>query len=381
MNTKGIVLIIIFCLIHINFIKAQEQDSVYKYKRPAQITFVHPIGTNGLKAKETINNFSINMLMGSSAGVAGMEMGGLLNATYGNTSGVQVAGLGNYNAGNIHGVQLSGIYNITSSFRGVQTAGLFNINKVASDDGNIQRGLQMAGIINVGKNTMEGLQVAGLINLQADSLKGVQFSGLFNNAEAVSGVQVAGIINKAKVLSGVQFGLINIVDTLKNGVQVGLINIAKNGYRSVELEYNESFQLSINYKMGVSHFYSILSLAYTEHDDKRFWAPGFGLGTFRPITKNIGINIDAIHYQVNEDEWWTEEVNMLEKLKVTGSYQLGQRLSIYAGAALNVQITKIKDAEEGTIASMLKTPDSFYDETHDNTRVTIYPGFSAGIRF
>lgn len=381
MNTKGITLLIVFCLTHIYLIKAQAQDSLYK--RPAQITFVHPLGTNGFKSKETVNNFSLNLLMGSSAGVQGMEMGGLFNKTYGATSGFQVAGLGNHNSGHMHGVQLSGIGNITTSFHGFQSGGLFNINKAASDDtGHQQQGLQLAGIINISDNSMKGVQVAGLINQQADSLKGVQLAGVLNNTEhSVSGLQIAGIVNKTKSLSGVQFGLINIADTLKNGIQVGLINIAKNGYKTVELEYNETFQLSLNYKMGAPHFYSIISIAYAEHDDMRFWAPGFGVGTFRPVTESIGINIDAIHYQVNEDEWWTEEVNMLEKLKVTGSFKFLQRLSVYAGVALNVQITEIKGAEEGTIGSRLNTPDSWYDETHDNTRVTIYPGFSAGIRF
>lgn len=345
--------------------------------RPVQLTFIHPLGTNGNAAPECVNHFSFNVLYGRSAGVLGAEFGGLLNQSSGDVSGFQMAGLGNYSK-RVTGAQYAGLFNISNDFQGAQFAGLFNINGGGAGQ---STGLQMAGIINKSSYAIKGAQLAGIANIITDSVNGFQMAGIINSAENVKGVQASGVINKANTVSGVQIGLINIADEVTTGVQIGLVNISRNGYKKVEVEYNESFYLNVNYKMGKRPLYSIWSMAYRADADKKFWAVGYGMGTYHQIGILTSINLDAIHLFVNEDEWWTEKLNTIDKLKFTASCQLTPGFEIYAGGSVNLQLSKLKDAEGRLEGSSLDIPKPFYDEVHHNTRIMIYPGFHAGVRF
>lgn len=337
---------------------------------PAQITFFYPIGTHGIASDSIPYHFSLNMLWGFTGGIKGAELGGLFNKTNGTVTGAQFGGLGNFVAGNVTGGQFAGLINAASSFKGIQMGGL--INKVEDKEG--------SSLEETPRNI--GVQAAGLYNLQANSMKGVQI-GLINiNREHIQGAQIAGLLNKTKTISGVQFGLINIADTVKKGVPIGLINIVKHGsYSAIEVEYNESFHANISYKLGVKRFYSIITVAFKEQNGKEFWAPGYGFGTYFPVANNTGINIDAISYHINEGEWWTNEENRLNKLKINCSFQLAPRLSLFGGFSVNVLVSGMKDEEGSPQGSDFKTPNSFYDKVNTNTHITIYPGLNAGIRF
>lgn len=362
--------------------KAQDEDQRIA---PAQITFVTPLGTNGAASANTINHFSLNLLWGASAGVLGFEAGGLLNQTFGGVHGMQVGGLGNITSGTLTGMQVGGLLNTSSSrLLGAQVAGLLNISsaKTGGNEENFSSGAQLSGLININQNRMKGVQSAGLLNQQSASFEGLQVAGLMNNSEEhFKGVQIAGLLNKVKILSGVQIGIINIADTIEKGIPIGILNIVKDGYSAFEVETSESFYGSINYKLGVQRFYSIFSVAYKEQDGMPFWAPGFGFGTFIPISQKAGINIDAISYHVNEDEWWTNYQNQLNKLKINGSWHFGRRMAVYGGVSVNVFVTEVKSDEGNLRGSAFKTPNSFFNEVHKDTRVIIYPGINAGIRF
>lgn len=362
---KSQIITTLFAFILLTNAVAQESTDHIK---PAQITFFSPLGTNGQASAKTMNHFSLNMLYGTSAGVFGCELGGLVNVTNGPVSGLQMAGLGNFTSGEIVGAQLSGLINTnSSSLRGLQMAGL--INTIKSNNENSDRiasssGAQFSGLINIHEPAMKGFQMAGLANIQQGDFNGVQMSGL---------------LNKANNISGVQFGIINIADTVKKGIPIGLLNFIKDGYMAVEVESNESFYSNINFKTGISRFYSIWSLSYEEQNGRNYWATGFGFGGLMPVSHRMAVNIDAISYQVNEDEWWTDELNSLNKLKVNASYQLMPNLAIYGGMSVNVFVTQLKDHENDQ--SRFKFPDTFYKDQSGKTDVYIYPGFNAGLRF
>lgn len=363
--------------------KADDDEKVM----PLQITFVYPLGTNGTAAANTINHFSLNLLWGASGGVRGAEVAGLLNITNGTIVGAQAAGLGNIASGNVRGAQIGGILNTAAAIKGVQAAGIINISSKESnqEDDEIQTwstGAQISGLLNIQDHNMKGTQAAGLMNLHAASFQGAQIAGLANNnQEEVKGAQIAGLLNKTKKLSGVQIGLINIADTVEKGVQVGLINIAQKGYSTLEIESNESFYTNISYKMGVKRFYSIFSIAYKDQNGKPLWAPGFGFGTAMSLGQKTDINFDLVSFQVNEDEWWTNRHNQLNKLKINASYRLSKKLALYGGVSVNVLVTEIKDDEGIPYDRLFKPRHSYLDETHKNTRVIIFPGINAGIRF
>lgn len=384
MNTRQKLKITFITIIFISFfnysyLKAQRNEN----HRPFQLSFITPISTNWLSSYNTVNNFSLNMLWGTSAGVNGAEFGGLLNQTNGEVFGAQFGGLGNIVTGDLLGAQFGGLLNIGGHFKGIQAGGLLNISHSNSEmESSYSNGAQFAGLVNIQRSNMNGIQAAGLVNVLSGSIKGVQVAGLVNVADSsVQGVQIAGILNKAKNVSGVQIALINIADTISNGTVIGLLNLVKDGYSVLELETNESFYANIRYKIGTKDFYTIFSAAFEQQNGKPYWAPGFGFGTNRSISHRFGVNIDATAHQVNEDEWWTDRLNLINRLQLNVAFLLSNHFSIYGGPSINVKVSTIRDDEGNLIDSDFDVPKSFYERTGKRTSTIIYPGFNIGLRF
>ena len=343
-------------------------------KMPAQLTFLFPLGTNGLSSHSVINNFSMNMLAGISAGVHGAETGGLGNFTKGNVRGFQAAGLANATTGHVSGVQLAGLVNLNKGgVNGLQAVGLVNVVTGAV------RGIQLAALVNAPTKSVKGVQAATLVNVNTGQLRGLQ-TGLTNvTTKGVTGAQI-GLINYCRKLNGLQLGLINVGDTVENGMGMGLITYYKNGYHQFEVEWNESFFLNAAFKSGVEKFYMIYILRFKTDNNKAFWAPGIGFGSLFRLSQGLHLNADLTASQVNEDEWWTGALNLLNTLKLNFAFNFTDELAVFAGPSLNVVVSGVEDAE-GLVVGDAFSPWDFYDETHSNNRVKMYLGLNAGIRF
>lgn len=394
-----------------------------KETRPVQVTFITPFGTNGIDAPHIQNKFSLNILTGVNGGVQGLEVGGLVNVTTGSIKGTQVAGLGNYVHNESTGAQIGGLFNVGRGYvnglqvggllnvsleggRGNQTAGLLNVNNGGFTglqvgglvNANIRevKGLQIAGLINyaggevtsgqigglvnVGLGDTRGIQIGGLVNVSGKSHHGSQVSGLVNVAAVnVAGSQVGGIANYSKKVRGVQIGLINVADSIE-GAQVGLISYAGNGMISLGARTDETFQGSIVFKMGLKKLYNIYQIGGHEGNN-RYWAPGLGLGSYVIDRERIGFNIEGIAYQVNEDEWWTDQLNMLVRLNLGLEYHIAPKISIAGGLSLNQAISQVRDSEGALTGGSFVPEWSFYEHGGDRTFTTLYPGFHAGLEF
>lgn len=452
---------------------AKGQDHEPEKTRPAQITFITPLGTNGSASAEITNNFSLNLLVGVSGGVHGFELGGLINQVRGNVTGGQFAGLGNFAGGYVSGMQLGGLYNMSygevtgaqfagfgnyhkGRLKGMSLAGLYNISKdyatgaqfsgilnmvngplkgfqlsgitninqgvtrghqytglfnysreslygvqiagLMNQSSHEMSGFQAAGLLNLHKGSSSGFQLAGLTNIGTRDMKGVQITGLTNIASRdfngcqiaglanitagdMKGSQISGIVNIARNVNGFQLSLINIADTVKKGVPLGLFSIVKDGYRVLEFEVNETYYMNLTYKMGIKRLYNIFTVGFSPVANKSIWSPGIGLGTYRDLSSKVGLSIEGIVSQVNEDEWWTNATNLHNRLRVNASYKATDRLSVYAGLSLNVLVSKVSDEEGNFVGSAIDPPVVFYEEKHNETLVTIYPGINFGLRF
>lgn len=208
-----------------------------------QFALVPYISTNKLLAGNTVNDVSINLLVGYSQGVNIAELGGLINIDRGDVKYFQAAGLINAVSGNVQGVQLAGTANLNSgSGVGFRVGGLVNM-------GNNMDGVQLAGLANVNADyrtgysnrslkgftgsAVKGIQVAGLANLSAGYTEGISLAGLYNAAYNTTGIQCAGLVNgNFGYMHGVQLaGLMNATIDTSSGVHVaGLLNF--NGRRS-----------------------------------------------------------------------------------------------------------------------------------------------------
>lgn len=387
---------------------ATKGEDETKDHRLVQFTLITPVGSNGAYSSVTSNSISFNMLYGVSGGVTGFELGGLHNTTKGDVSGFQLAGLGNVTTGITKGFQLGGLYNVDLNLStGMQVAGITNVirgpskgvhisgisNYVSNESFAFQtggianitpggnHGVQLAGITNVNGLEGDGTQLAGLVNVNYGKTSNFQLAGLINvSTNEIKGAQIAGLVNYTKKLNGFQLALINVADTLEKGVPLGLISVVKHGYYAVELEANDAFWLNATYKMGVPKLYNIFTVGFKKQEGKEMWGLGLGFGSLLPINEKWGLNFDLTATHINENEWWTEELNLLNRFKINAWYNLG-KLKIYGGPSLNVHVSNLTD-EEGMPGGNLIDPNvSFYNETHGETRTIVYPGFNLGIRF
>lgn len=241
------------------------QDSLH---RRYQISFLPIVGTNHTLSAKVVNDWSFNILAGTSLGNRRLEVAGIGNFTKEEIKGVQVGGIFNELRGDLRGVQVAGIYNHSGdTLSGLQVGGIVNrarhsegaasqISGIANYsrsgtvllqiggiynelDGNIQ-GLQVGGLFNRISDTLSGVQVAGMVNrtrhvfgaalqvaglsnhIQSGTLS-LQVAGIANTADSVDGIQVACIVNRARKVRGLQLGLFNSAKELQ-GLQIGLIN-------------------------------------------------------------------------------------------------------------------------------------------------------------
>lgn len=393
---------------------------------PVQVSFVPPLSTNGRNNEFSVNQYSYNVLVGYAGGLNGVEVGGIANIENGSAKGVQVAGITNVVRKDVNGVQVAGVLNLGDAhLGGVQVAGFLNVSRSDSSSAvqvggfsNVHRGdlvgtqvagflnvnggymigPQVAGFLNVAQGPVAGVQVAGFMNTNAGNMRGVQVAGFMNDVQKntigsqiagfmnvnqgnIQGVQVAGFLNRARKVQGSQIGVINFADSV-SGVQIGIFNFCKSGYRRLEFFTAERMKGNVAFKMGTKKFYNIFAAGIQSDLPKAAWSYGFGVGSEFRLGNHFDMNLDLVCNQVQENtKAWTENLNLLNQFKVHFSYHPRRRTSLFAGPTLNVAVSRVKNSESGLIGSSLIPDWAQYDKTNNQTRVAIWPGFNAGIRF
>ena len=248
-------------------------------KRPFQISLTPGLSTHGLFSSQVINRISLNVAGGYTAGVNGLEIGGL-----------------------------------------------FNINKGDA------KYLQFAGVFNLVGGNMSGLQIAGINNRALDTVRGVQLSAFNNKAEAqVSGVQFAGFTNEAQRLKGLQIGLVNVADT-SYGVSLGLINIIRNGFYRIALSVNPLVSTNISFSSGTRNFYTILNIGANADFNNKMYVAGFGLG--RDFILNEHFYISAIA-NVQVGNTTGQFMDTWKRGRLMLNAELTKHISVFAGPTYN----------------------------------------------
>ncbi len=359
-----------------------------KEKRAAQVTFVYPIGTDGVNTADNEYNTSFNIIGGRTGKVTGFELGCIFNINKYSSEGAQIAGVMNHTgtSGNneqSRNVQIAGVYNFTlngvsTQFGGVinraekaptQIAGVSNIADTAQ--------VQIAGVINRGKRS--NAQIAGVINT-ADTAQ-VQISGVINVTNA-SSFQLSTINVTRK--GNFQLGVVNVRDTA-DGISLGVINIVKKGgLMEVEAGGSEILHAMLSFRSGTQKLYSIITAGYNFSD--KVFATGFGLGTEITLKNRWRLNLEGIHYNLyNKDfdewrdsheddfEWDDYDYAGLTQLRPTINYKFAEHFKIYAGPTLNLLITD-KNFD-------FKAPYSIWNVTEKEVKLDAWIGFTAGIRF
>ncbi len=418
----------------------EEVDSTLQTKHPFQFSFIYPVGTYGVNSGKLEFRSSINLISGVTGGIDGAEFSGFSSYTNGNLRGFQASGFSNVVKGEMAGTQMSGFANAVkekskggqfsgfsnvagADFDGLQATGFYNVVR-----GNV-RGYQISGFGNLVTESLKGVQISGFANNTRNSVKGAQISGFMNSADSIQGAQIAGFvnvavdtilggqiagftnvgrnfsaghqisgfanvatgtinsqisgfINVADTVEGVQISVINICDTLSRGIPIGLINIVRHGgFRALELEANESFYFNTSYKLGVDRFYSIFSAGVRPTKNTVIWNWGYGVGTNFIRKPGFSANVDFTAHHVNEGEWFTNRLNLLNKVKLNFAKNLGERTQLYGGPSLNVFVRQTLNSTGGNAPDPNISTVNIYSWIFGDVETQIYPGVSLGMRF
>jgi len=341
--------------------------------RPFQVSLVPGVSTHGQLNSQVINNFSLNVFGGYTAGTNGFEIGGLFNIDQKDVKYFQAAGLFNSVGGAVTGFQAAGINNLVQdNVYGFQAAG---INNFVTGK---MHGFQAAGIYNHVSDSVKGFQAAGIGNFSKEKASGVQIAGVANiSNREMNGVQIAGVVNYTKKLKGVQIGLINIADT-SAGYSIGLINIIIKGYHKLSFSANEVENVNAAFKTGNSKLYSILKAGVNLSDSNKVYSFGYGLGSELSLNKKrtLSINPELSCQYLYLGSW--DYTNLLNRFDLNFNVKLGKYVSLFGGPSYSVYVT---DQDAGFSGYRFPVPPSSYNTTKFSNKVTGWFGWNAGINF
>lgn len=434
---KNTLLLIVIALAFASNSFAQKYGNFTKV--PFALSLFPPISTNGANAGNCVNQFSLNLIFGYSAGLAGLEFGGLTNTERDFMHGAQVAGFANFVKGEMAGFQFSGFANFNKGVsRGFQFAGYLNVNydiangvlasgflnyvkgksyalqfagtanycrdiegtqaagfaNIAAGDGKATQlggfanitygninGLQVAGFMNYSKKKMQYLQAAGAINIAQDDVKGAQIAGLINTANGnLDGVQISGLVNTAKKVNGLQLGIINVADTIESGIPIGLVSIVKKGgFREMEISVGEALNAQAAFKIGVDRFYTIWALGAKIIGPDYAWGLGCGIGTHLRKTERFSTQLELMSYQISENGFWKNPDNNLSQAKILFGRKLSRSLEIFGGPSVNLLVSDNTD-NHGSLFQSKFAPYKMVVHHGPHTTLRGWVGFSAGIR-
>lgn len=333
-----------------------------------------PISTNKMLDYHTANNISINIIGGHSAGVNGLELGGVYNYTKGDVNGLQATGIVNRVKGNATGIQLAGILNSNSGkTTGVQASGVVNYSADSLS------GLQIAGFYQKA-NWMMGMQAAGFYN-QADTIIGAQIAGFYNQAKVIKGAQISGFLNYTDTLEGVQIGLINISKYTKSGLGIGLFNFVGNGYHKIEIARNSEQTWQLGFRSGWSSLYlHYFGGINHQRKDTTFLQAGMGLASSLKLTGKLGFEIEAnVRTQRVAQQFEEWAFNFHNQALIGLSWQPFKKLGVKAGLTLNHFWYDANDAANQSYLSL--TSKSIYDYKGSDYSHQLWWGWQISVLF
>ncbi|GAA4362003.1 hypothetical protein GCM10023185_29510 [Hymenobacter saemangeumensis] len=387
-------------------------------RRAAQVSFIGPLGTNWLANARSVNDYSLNILAGYSAGVRRVELGAWLNVVRDTVQGFQAAGIANVTGTDVRGVQLAGIVNLNGGgVQGMQAAGIVNVGR---DD---VRGVQLAGIVNITGGAGQArqrpgqptrlrrllglprllatdplgqlpaapstaqpgllLQAASIANITGTDVRGLQTASILNVARRVKGVQF-GLVNVGRHVTGAQFGLINFADSV-TGASIGIINIVRHGYLHGEVWASESLPLNAVVKLGVRRYYTLLGVASEPFANRVQWASGFGVGTAGQPKGRVTLSLDVIQWTLagtsDDPNAETIDSRFLTQLRPALAWQIEPqgRLQLVVAPTLNLAIAWSNDRQpQWDFGANQKL---WIDTAGAQSRTRLWPGAQIGLRF
>jgi hypothetical protein len=315
--------------------------------RAVHVGLVYPVSSNGLKAADYTNRFSLHAIGGISKNERALALSGVANVVRLDANGTVISGAVNVIGHDARGVQLAGFSNITKNrASGTQVSGFLNLSGSAS-------GVQIAGFSNIVMGNSQGLQLSGFMNKSQDV--NMQISGFMNIAKKVKGVQLA--------------GLINVADS--SDYPIALLNFIKSGEKSISVTIDETMTGLASFRSGGRFLYGIIGVGYNFRDtDKSLYAAEAGLGAHIPVVSRFRLNLEAVNLSLSD---FRKGTYMKSSLRILPAYRVASHIELFGGPTLNyVNYTK----ESG---SNLTDHYVWSKLGHDDFQ-GLFVGFTAGVQ-
>jgi hypothetical protein len=151
-------------------------------------------------------------------------------------------------------------------------------------------------------------------------------------------------------------------------------------YKAFEMSMSEGLNLQATAKLGIRPVYGLLSVGTQFLTENYKWAFGAGVGTHLLKAENQSLNLEYMIFHVNESEIWTNNYNNFQQIRLLYSQRLGEKVSIFGGPSVNLNIAENKESFGHTFESTF-APYDIYSNVGDNHTAKGWIGFTLGIRF
>lgn len=273
-------------------------------------------------------------------------------------------------------------------------------------------GMSLALGASIVDERMRGVQASLGASIARGDLEGLQFSSTFARARRVVGVQSAminhadtiergaqlGLVNATRGLRGAQIGLVNVAKDVR-GVQIGLFNwadradaavgllsITREGGVHPEIWTSDTAAFNLGLRFPARYTYSMLAIGVHPFGNGANWQFGIGFGGHVPIgAKGAFMDIDLGTYLVL-DGMTNPKKAAMNQLRLLFGWQAFRRLSMFAGPTLSVLTNdEPKKVDELQVDEpRVHRPGygwTVYESRGTVSRLRVWPGFAAGLRF
>ncbi len=252
---------------------------------------------------------------------------------------------------------------------------------------------------------VDGVSLALAASIVGEDLHGVQASfGLALTRGEAQGVQLGMAFNRARSLVGAQLGLVNHVDRLHKGAQIGLFSVAddangvqvglvtyarrakaavglltitKEGSVHPEISTSDIAAFNLGLRLPARLTYSLINIGVHPFGGGASWQFGLGLGGHIELARGAFLDIDVMSSAIAQGMRVRRAFGGLVQLRLLFGYRFFDRLSAFAGPTFSMFANDARQTE----FSRPGYDYVVYDTTRAGTRLRLWPGFAAGLRF
>ncbi len=264
------------------------------------------------------------------------------------------------------------------------------------------RGVQWTGVASLSRGTVLGAQLTLGVNWAREGLRGAQLSTLVNASPWFHGVQLSSGLNWARsfrgaqmgafntgggTMSGAQLGFVNVGGDV-HGAQLGIVNYARSADVSLgvlsatreggvhpEVWTSDTTAINVGIRLPARYSYSFLAVGIHPGGQGAGWRFGAGLGGHVPVRGPVSVDVDVGGHASFVDLRFRASMSWLLESRLMLAWRLADRLNLFGGPTFGLHFGAPDDDVR------LGYGWSVREVVRTETRLRMWPGFVAGVRF